>query len=59
VVSVPNLTHDGLESVLKGPVAEVDHLATRDAVILAVMKIGVRERVVSRKAQSLRTPSQR
>jgi hypothetical protein len=37
-ILVANLVIDGLESVLKGPAAELDDLATRHAVVLAVVE---------------------
>ena len=36
---MPNLAHDGLGSILTGLTAEVDDLATRYAIILAVVEI--------------------
>jgi hypothetical protein len=36
---VANLVHDGLESVLEGPAAEVDDLATRHADVLAIVEL--------------------
>jgi hypothetical protein len=38
-IIVANLVHDGLECVLEGPAAEVDDLATRYFVVLAVVEV--------------------
>ena len=38
-VPVANLLHDGFKSILKGPVAKVDDLATRYSVVLAVVEL--------------------
>jgi hypothetical protein len=38
-ILVVNLVHDGLESVLEGPPAKVNDLATRYAVVLAVVEL--------------------
>jgi hypothetical protein len=38
-ILVANLVHDDFKSVLEGPATEVDDLATRDVVVLAVIKV--------------------
>ena len=38
-ILVGNLVHDGLKSLLEGPAAEVDDLATRYAVVIAVVEL--------------------